>query len=117
MRVSNHILNQIKKVALKNPNEICGLITNKSIIFCDNQSKVPLTSFYIDPIIYYNAKYKQGLDILYCFHSHTVINEKPSNWDKERSNESTIPYLIYSTVSDKFSIYYPESIKTIYFSV
>ena len=43
------------------------------------------------------------------YHSHPITTERPSKRDMDSSEESGIPYLIYSLKTKKFFLYYPES--------
>ena len=53
--------------------------------------------------------YKLNKKILGIYHSHPRSDESPSERDKKISEETGIPYLIYSLLTKKFFLYYPES--------
>ena len=102
--IPKNILEEIKSYCRKNSNiECCGVIycENKQLLFleCANISKNPDHNFSIDPeiLIDYNVKY--------VVHSHTLGSAKPSINDVRNSDESCIPYLIYSLRDDDFYLY------------
>jgi proteasome lid subunit RPN8/RPN11 len=94
--------------------EACGLVVlDKSMstkfLPMQNQSFDVTKTFLIDPYTF--LKHKLTSTVLGIFHSHYDSDEKPSKSDIELSEESGIPYLIYSLVTKKFFLYYPSSYK------
>jgi len=90
--------------------EICGLIgrdEDQYVIFlCENKSKTPSQSFSIDPIDY--ILFLEKYDPIALFHTHIRGNEEPSEKDIIMSENSCLPFLIYSTTTRKFKIYTPK---------
>jgi proteasome lid subunit RPN8/RPN11 len=106
---------EIEKYAKQFPREeCCGLIVlnkemNVEFVPMLNQEKDKENNFLIDPYTF--LKHKLTSTVLGIFHSHHSTGEKPSVSDINSSEESGIPYLIYSLKTQKFFLYYPESYK------
>lgn len=91
--------------------ELCSLIgldKNKNIVYkqMQNRSKNPETYFIIDPYDYLN--FINSYEIFCVFHSHLIGDEKCSDFDLKSSENSCVPFLIYSVTTEKFNIYEPE---------
>ena len=97
--------------------EICGLIVAGDARYLKNVSKTPRLNFKIRPESYVGAFMGDSSRITACFHSHVLGDERMSDLDRRMSDNSAIPYLIYSTISNRFSFYCPKSIEIIYFSI
>lgn len=95
--------------------EVCGLIVGGDILHLENISDTPRVNFRIDPASYVDIFVEDSSKITACFHSHVIGGEKMSILDRETSDNSTIPFLIYSTISRRFSLYLPKSREIIYF--
>lgn len=103
-KIPTDILEEIKKYCKQFSNsEACGIIheTFEGLRFlaCENCSPDARYNFSIDPriLIDYNVQY--------IVHSHTICSAKPSINDMKNSDESCIPYLIYSLRDDDFYLY------------
>lgn len=91
--------------------EICGVLIgiadNKlQYIPCTNTSSTDDT-FILDAIEY--AKIERTNTIKAIVHSHINDSEQPSMQDIINCNRGNLPWIIYSTVTDKFSTYYPNT--------
>lgn len=90
--------------------ELCALIgLNEQKIFCyrqmQNRSKEPNLYFLVDPYDY--LSFINKYEMFGIFHSHLVGDENPSEFDIKTSNNSCYFFLIYSIITEKFSIYEP----------
>lgn len=92
--------------------EVCGVVLlcpdlSVEIKQESNINPDPVNSFTISPqkLINYQVKY----NLLGIYHTHPFSGENPSEQDIINSEESGIPYLIYSLITKKFFLYYPES--------
>ena len=106
--------NIIKKECLKNPEEeSCGLVLffNKraKIMPCYNWAKNKQTNFEIEPRRFVDA-FRKG-EIFGVYHSHIDSSSKFSKKDIERSEESMLPYFLYSLKSNTHNVYIPKSVK------
>ena len=110
-------LKSVAKAADRSAFEICGLVIAGKVKYLKNISKTPRLNFKIRPESYVGAFMGDSPRITACFHSHVLGDEKLSDLDRRISNNSAIPYLIYSTISNRFSFYCPKSIEIIYFSI
>lgn len=105
---------EIKKIALQSPNEeVCGYVlmdcNQKIFIYeCKNYAPHKDKDFLIDEADYVKAKWRG--EILMCYHSHPYSDENPSHKDRISSDNSRIPYLIYSLETDTFFLYFPEKL-------
>lgn len=102
--IPKYILDQIKKHCKQNPKqESCGIIYSEegkiSFKACENISSNPTHYFCIDAVILIDY------DVQYVVHSHTIGSSRPSENDKNNSDELCIPYLIYSLRDDDFYLY------------
>lgn len=103
-KIPNNILEQIKTYCRKNSNiECCGVVhcQNEQLLFleCENISNNAAHNFVIDPVILIDY------DVQYVVHSHIIGSSQPSINDVRNSDESCIPYLIYSLRDDDFYLY------------
>jgi len=95
--------------------EVCGFILlNKdltvSVEECANENPNPEKCFTVSSAKF--LKHSIEKKILGIYHSHPKSDEKPSKTDIAMSEEMGIPYLIYSLITKKFYLYYPESYNT-----
>lgn len=99
--------------AENNPSvEVCGFVTFKkdltiSVDQQKNQSSTPEDCFEISPQKWINHQINEK--VLAIYHSHPKSTETPSGQDIRMSEEMGVPYLIYSLITKKFFLYYPES--------
>tara|TARA_E500000318_G_scaffold106533_1_gene114643 strand:+ start:2212 stop:2607 length:396 start_codon:yes stop_codon:yes gene_type:complete len=103
----NSFKEEIIKFSNENPeNEVCGLVCykNEKIYFekVKNQSNDP-DMFLIHPMDFLNKKINK--ELLAVFHSHVNAKEEPSEYDIKNAKNCLCPFLIYSTVSEKFSLF------------
>ena len=103
----NSFKEQIINYSNENPEkEVCGLVCYKDekIYFekVKNQSNDPDT-FVIHPMDFLNKKTNK--ELLAIFHSHVNGKEDPSEYDIKNAKNCLYPFLIYSTVSEKFSLF------------
>ena len=87
--------------------ECCGFLGFKDGNFIaqmvPNRSPEPNLYFSIDPIDF--VKFTTEHEIIGIFHSHTNVDAKFSDFDKESSDSICIPYLMYSVQENKFSFF------------
>jgi proteasome lid subunit RPN8/RPN11 len=101
---------KIIDLAEKKPNEeICGFVyldrlLNPCITEEVNQSDDKVNSFYISP-----SRFLEVENIIGVYHSHVKDSAKPSNLDLLNSEETGLPFLIYSNTDKDFWLNYPES--------
>lgn len=103
-KISQNILEQIKIYCRENPGvESCGVIyyANEGLNFlkCENLSDNPVHNFVIDVGILIDY------DVRYVVHSHIKGSAQPSINDIRNSDESCIPYLVYSMRDNDFYLY------------
>ena len=95
---------------LKHMRECCGLIVCKGkkqvVVRCQNASTEPYHRFMISPADFRAAE-EQG-DIIACYHSHIDDGANPSDGDKTMSEAHHLPFIVYSTSADAWSIYQPQ---------
>tara|TARA_R110002020_G_scaffold133235_4_gene297339 strand:- start:7991 stop:8704 length:714 start_codon:yes stop_codon:yes gene_type:complete len=107
---------EIIKHAESNPDEeVCGFVLlNKDLTIsverAVNEHLEPRDCFTISPSKF--LKYSIQKNIIGIYHSHPRSNEEPSKPDIAMSEEMGVPYLIYSLITKKFYLYYPESYNT-----
>ena len=106
------ILNKIKVLSHKNPaQEICGFVgkSNGKYILkkAKNISEDAKNFFCIDPVEY--LLFKNDFNLLMCFHSHIMGDENFSEFDIKMSENSCIPFMVYSLNTQKFNIYSPKT--------
>jgi proteasome lid subunit RPN8/RPN11 len=98
--------------------EICGLImAGGEVQYLENISETPRLNFKIRPESYVGAFMGDSPRITACFHSHVLGDERMSDLDRAMSHNSGVPYLIYSTISKRFSFFNPKCLEIIYFSI
>lgn len=105
------ILNQVKAWSEKSIGcEICGLIGEKDGYYIaelyENESTDPRNSFSIDAIDYLTFVEKNKT--IAVFHSHVRGDEKESEKDIIMSENSCLPFLIYSLNTKNFNFYMPK---------
>ena len=95
-------------------NEVCGIIGHDSMKYIFQEGKNiandPRSNFVLDPLQY--LLFKNKYETLCIFHSHVVGDENPSEFDILMSENSCIPFLIYSLNTKKFYLYIPKNIET-----
>jgi len=114
--VSRGHLEQLKAATREaHPKEACGLLfgykNGSSLITIEckvlpnvNHSSVRFT---IDPMALYNALVdaeKRGLSLVAIFHSHPM-NAYPSETDRKFMEFWPVPWLIFSSTRNKFSVF------------
>ena len=93
--------------------EICGFSgycteANTFIVQeTENASDNPQAFFLVDPLEY--LLFKEDYSILALYHSHIVGDEEPSDFDIEMSENSCLPFLIFSLNTQKIHIYEPQN--------
>lgn len=89
--------------------EVCGLLICDSSGFyalpLDNVSPTPSKSFLMRPRAYF--EYFKNDTLKGYYHSHHDTDEKPSEADIKVSEGSCLPCIIYSRVTQRFSVYTP----------
>lgn len=108
------VLNKIKKWSSVNfSSEVCGLIgqenENYVVVLCANKSKNPSSSFVIDPLEY--LLFLEKYNVIGLFHSHITGDETESEKDIMMSENSCLPFFIYSLNTENFNIYVPKKSK------
>ena len=103
-KIPQNILEQIKIYCRENTSvESCGVVhyANGDLNFlkCENLSDDPVHNFVIDASILIDY------DVRYVVHSHIKGSARPSINDTRNSDESCIPYLIYSIRDNDFYLY------------
>lgn len=104
---------EIESICEKNKDlESCGFITfeknNFVISECKNVSKDSLNNFEIS----FNDHIKfLKRNIIAIFHSHVVSEDLFSDNDKKHSEETMVPYLLYSLKNKRHNIYIPKNIR------
>lgn len=93
--------------------EICGFVgienDNYTAILCPNKSRDPKETFTIDPLeyLFFVEKYEP----LFVFHSHVIGDEKFSKEDIIMSENSCLPFVVYSINTRKFNFHRPVKTK------
>lgn len=89
--------------------EICGFIGIKDGVYtsllCNNKSRKPKENFTIDPVDY--LLFVEEYEAVCIFHSHVLGDETMSEQDIIMSENSCLPFLVYSLNTKKFKIYEP----------
>jgi len=89
--------------------EVCGFIgksENKYTAFlCENKSSEPEHSFTIDPMEYY--LFLKDYSPIAVWHSHVYGDEEESEKDVLMSENSCLPFFIYSLNTKKMNFYTP----------
>ena len=102
----------IIRLAKENPaEEVCGFVhLDRLLTPCVtseiNQSNNKENSFVISPSKFLSAK-----NILGIYHSHVNEGSQPSKLDIANSEETGLPFLIYSNRDEDFWLHYPNSYK------
>jgi proteasome lid subunit RPN8/RPN11 len=95
-------------------NEVCGLVgfDNEEYIFQEgkNIANDPRNNFVLDPLQY--LMFKEKYKVITIFHSHLVGDEKPSDFDISMSENSCVPFSIYSLNTKKYYIHKPSKPET-----
>lgn len=93
--------------------ENCGLIGKKDdcyhAILTENKSSEPEQTFLIDPLEY--LFFIEEYEPIAVFHSHISGNEEPSEKDIVMSENSCLPFFIYSLNTKNFHFYIPKKTK------
>lgn len=91
--------------------EVCGLLGIKGGEYfpqmLKNKHTDPQNHFSIDPLEY--LRFSQEFELVAVFHSHVVGDSQASDFDRVNSDNTMIPFLIYSLCEKKFSLFEPES--------
>jgi proteasome lid subunit RPN8/RPN11 len=95
----------------KKHNEICGFVGLKNGKFvlqeCENIADDKIRHFAINPVDY--LLFQDQNEFLFLFHSHIAGDEKPSQFDVVMSENSCLPFFIYSLSNKKSNIYIPKT--------
>jgi len=93
--------------------ETCGFIGEKDELYtallCENKSRDPRNFFSIDPLEY--LFFIEEYNPIALFHSHIDGDENPSEQDIMMSENSCLPFFIYSLNTKKFHFYIPKKVK------
>jgi len=93
--------------------ETCGFIGQKDNLYtamiCENKSSDPVNFFSIDPLEY--LFFMEEYNPVALFHSHIQGDENPSEQDIMMSENSCLPFFIYSLNTKKFHFYTPKKVK------
>lgn len=105
------ISRKIRKSSFKKPKEeVCGFIVLKDnefdIVEVENMAEDKESEFYISAKSFLHAR--ENNKLVAVFHSHPNGNEEPSPYDKNCSEATCVPFVIFSNQTQKFSIYIPE---------
>lgn len=89
--------------------EICGFLGEKNgeILFniVKNNHPDPSNYFAINPLDF--LLFKRQSAMIAVFHSHLLGDSSASEFDKVNSENTALPFLIYSIPEDAFSVYVP----------
>jgi len=92
--------------------EICGILGHDGSDYivqeCKNISDRPSETFVMDPLHY--LLFKEEYSTIAIFHSHIVGDETPSDFDIVMSENSCIPFMIYSLNTKNVYIHTPKHI-------
>jgi proteasome lid subunit RPN8/RPN11 len=102
----------IQHAESKPDEEVCGfiLMNNDLTVYIEpalNQHEHKKKCFSISPSKF--LEHTLSKKIIGIYHSHPKNTEKPSKLDVSMSEEMGVPYLIYSLITKKFFLYYPDS--------
>jgi len=93
--------------------EACGFIGEKdgsyTALICQNKSQDPANFFSIDPLEY--LMFTEQYNPVALFHSHIKGDEQPSEHDIMMSENSCLPFFIYSLNTKNFHFYMPKKTK------
>lgn len=103
--ISDTIKEQIKNQSHEEyPKEACGVVVvfkgRQQYIKCRNINELPDTQVTFSPEDLAAAESKG--EIIYYVHSHTLFSEEPSQTDRLSQSRTGVPWIIYSTITDKF---------------
>lgn len=91
--------------------EICGFLGRKDGEYeariVKNKHPNPSEHFSIDPIEY--LRFTREHEMVAVFHSHIQGDCSASEFDKVNSDNTLVPFLIYSIPEKKFGLYEPEN--------
>jgi proteasome lid subunit RPN8/RPN11 len=89
--------------------EICGFLGRKDGEYecriVKNKHPKPSEFFSIDPVEY--LKFSREFEFVAIFHSHIQGDSSASDFDKVNSDNTLVPFLIYSIPEKKFGLYEP----------
>lgn len=95
-------------------NEVCGLVGfhNENYIFQEgkNVASDPRHNFVLDPLQY--LMFKDEYEVITVFHSHVIGDEEPSDFDVLMSENSCVPFSVYSLNTKKYYIHRPSHPET-----
>jgi len=102
---------KIRKASFRKPKEeVCGFIILKDdkfdILEVENMAEDKESEFYISAKSFLYAR--ENNQLVAVFHSHPNGTEESSQYDKNCSEATCIPFVIFSTQTRKFSVYVPE---------
>lgn len=105
------VLKKIKEWSSSNfSQEICGFIGEVdgkyTVFLCENISISPRNSFAIDPMEY--LLFTKDFNPVAVFHSHIMGDETESEKDVVMSENSCLPFFIYSLNTDRINMYIPK---------
>jgi len=90
--------------------EVCGFVGVKNDIYtailCHNKSRSPKNTFTIDPVDY--LFFVEEYEPIFIFHSHVVGDEKFSKEDIIMSENSCLPFIVYSLNTKKLNFHQPK---------
>ncbi len=95
-------------------NEVCGLVgfSDGEYVFQEgkNIATDPRHNFVLDPLQY--LVFKDAYKVITIFHSHVIGDEEPSDFDILMSENSRVPFTVYSLNTKKYYIYRPNNPET-----
>lgn len=90
-------------------NEVCGLVgfDGENYILQEGKNIAADTknNFILDPLQY--LMFKNKYKVISIFHSHLIGDEEPSDFDVLMSENSCVPFSIYSLNTKKHYVYRP----------
>ena len=104
--ITSQIKHQIKELAYKTENEICGIISDNNLFPCQNISNNPKNHFILSPLDYLKASYKGKIE--YIYHSHPQ-NPEFSEIDKINLYNQKLRGVMYCKSENSFHYFVPES--------
>lgn len=105
------IAKKIQKLAFKRPNEeVCGFIYLEdggfNVLEVENMAEDKSCEFYISAKSFLYAK--ENNNLVAVFHSHPTGNEELSEYDKNCSEATCMPFVVFSNKTGRFFVYEPE---------
>lgn len=99
-----------KRQAISSPQKeivgFLGLKDGKPVAkITTNRSPNPQEYFMVDPMEFYS--FDKEFEFIAVFHSHIYGDSEFSDFDRDSSENSVIPFIVYSLPEDKFNIYEP----------